>query len=116
MQCPNGVFAFETHDKLLVQLHKELLAGLQETQMALAEYKPSNSDVSQPTEPSSGMPAMHQLHRSASALGLDSTFSMLQPVEHQVSKCHPVQVHCTKWPMVPWQTSQPGQSPGYNAV
>ncbi|DBA87566.1 hypothetical protein WJX77_000422 [Trebouxia sp. C0004] len=47
----------------LVQLHKELMAGLQETQMALADYKPSNSKDSQPTESCSGMPAMHQLHR-----------------------------------------------------
>ena len=106
----------ETHNRLLLQLHEELLAGLQETQMALAEYKPSNSNGSQPTDPSSAMPAMHQLHRSASAIGLDSTFSVLQRVEHQVYECSPVQVHSTKWPVVPWQTSQPGQSPGYSAV
>jgi len=42
----------ETHNRLLLQLHEELLAGLQETQMALAEYKPSNSNGSQPTDPS----------------------------------------------------------------
>lgn len=111
------MIAFETHNRLLLQLHKELLAGLQETQLALAEYKPSVSGGTQPTEPSSGMPAMHQLHRSASATGLDnSTFSVLQPVEHQVYECSSVQVHSTKWPVVPWQTSQPGRNPGYSAV
>ncbi|DBB17994.1 hypothetical protein WJX82_004577 [Trebouxia sp. C0006] len=47
----------------LVQLHRELLAGLQETQLALAEYIPSVNSGTQPTEPSSGMPAVHQLHR-----------------------------------------------------
>jgi len=101
---------------LLLQLHRELLAGLQETQLALAEYNPSVSSGTQPTEPSSGMPAMHQLHRSASATGLDSTFSLLQRVEHQAYECSPVQVHSTKWPVVPWQASQSGQRPGYSAV
>ncbi len=101
---------------LLLQLHRELLAGLQETQLALAEYIPSVNSGTQPTEPSSGMPAVHQLHRSASATGLDSTFSLLQRVEHQAYECSPVQVHSTKWPVVPWQASQSGQRPGYSAV
>lgn len=109
-------YCIRNHNRLLLQLHRELLAGLQETQLALAEYEPSVSDGTQLTEPSSGMPAVHQLHWSASAIGFDSTFSVLQPVEHQVYECSPVQVHSTKWPVVPWQTSQPGQRPGYSAV
>lgn len=48
-----------------LQLYEELLAGLQETQSALAEYEPLINNVMQPGPPDTAAPALQRPCRSA---------------------------------------------------
>ena len=47
-----------------LQLYEELLSGLHETQLALAEYTVSIDSANPSSQPANGCPAMQQLCRS----------------------------------------------------